>query len=1080
MNADEFWLWEVGTGDGHLYVFENGATTLTRSVKAHTGPVYTLHPVFSAAPVKAAAASDEQLGDDGSEGQGFWSGGKDGLVKFYNGQALAGGGGMGKKRLPGAGGSGVSLDPAVRSVFSSRDGRRLLVGTRGGELYEMSTADGSDAASAGAGGASGRGSGGGPLTAGHGRGQVWGLSAHPTERLYATCGDDGSVRIWSLDDRRVVGSISTDCSCRAICYSPDGSALAMFDYMGFFSSLSTTTRRITNSAFMKVGCGGGKGKADATKSGTFLVLKSENLSLRHEGKDADDWIRDVNYSSDGARLAVASNDCKVYIYATKDGFTKLSTIASHQSFVTHVDFSSDGNYVQSADGASSLLFADAATGIQIPSAAAMKDIEWGTWTLPFGWAARGVWPIAGNDPGTEISCARRSGDSSLLAAGDNFGCGVDGSVMQWRKIAEPDAIDSGDEAQRSGEDSELEGDGGLRCCNSRKQPQQQTVRRLRSAMHEGPAGAADPRAGGGGEVTGGDAAAAGGGESAAASAAAAMAGVSPSKAKMPWVAAMVPPSNMKADTTAPEIRTRLDAVHGCRAEDLRGCVWYNHEEGIVYPVAALCVIYDPRTGRQSYHDGHLGDVISLTVSSCRRFAASGDAADPPRVHVWDAVTGAGVVCGAAGGETSGLLPSFHKVGVALLAFSCNGHWLASMGHDPEHTLAVYTSPSGQWWDAFPVATAKAGFTRFLCLVFTGQEAFPLLAGGIKTVSFFGHTDGSRGLRRKRGVFGFRKKIQPVLCAVKMGEDQTTLTGTVTGHLYSWKYGVFETHPASAVLHSICSVGSACKFVACTRAGEIYEISKDSGRLLLLADGHGKGQLRGLATHPTDPDVYATVGDDAFVRVWSLSLRRATLKMKVDSAARSLAFSPSGKHLVVGLGGDRDAMVKEGTVIVLSAETLEILEEVRSAKTWISDMKYSKDGALLAVATSSGQIYVHDAADHYSLKCTTKKLEDVSSITSMDFSTDREVLQATTSSKDLLFFHVADGRRLTAKSKTKDLAFETQTCPAGWTVQATWPQGRPDLEPVSTDRCTPALVERQPQLGALLAAGYKTGQVEVFR
>ncbi|CAN0474570.1 unnamed protein product, partial [Scytosiphon promiscuus] len=44
----------------------------------------------------------------------------------------------------------------------------------------------------------------------------------------------------------------------------------------------------------------------------------------------------------------------------------------------------------------------------------------------------------------------------------------------------------------------------------------------------------------------------------------------------------------------------------------------------------------------------------------------------------------------------------------------------------------------------------------------------------------------------------------------------------------------------------------------------------SGRLLLLADGHGKGQLRGLATHPADPDVYATVGDDAFVRVRSIS------------------------------------------------------------------------------------------------------------------------------------------------------------------------------------------------------------------
>lgn len=40
----------------------------------------------------------------------------------------------------------------------------------------------------------------------------------------------------------------------------------------------------------------------------------------------------------------------------------------------------------------------------------------------------------------------------------------------------------------------------------------------------------------------------------------------------------------------------------------------------------------------------------------------------------------------------------------------------------------------------------------------------------------------------------------------------------------------------------------------------------SGRLLLLAEGHGKKKLKGLATHPKDPDVYATVGDDAFVRV----------------------------------------------------------------------------------------------------------------------------------------------------------------------------------------------------------------------
>ncbi len=41
-----------------------------------------------------------------------------------------------------------------------------------------------------------------------------------------------------------------------------------------------------------------------------------------------------------------------------------------------------------------------------------------------------------------------------------------------------------------------------------------------------------------------------------------------------------------------------------------------------------------------------------------------------------------------------------------------------------------------------------------------------------------------------------------------------------------QFGVFEAHPASSVLHSVCAVGSACKFVACTRAGEVYEVARD--------------------------------------------------------------------------------------------------------------------------------------------------------------------------------------------------------------------------------------------------------------
>ncbi|CAM9871701.1 unnamed protein product, partial [Discosporangium mesarthrocarpum] len=83
--------------------------------------------------------------------------------------------------------------------------------------------------------------------------------------------------------------------------------------------------------------------------------------------DAEDWIHDIRYSPDGSRLGVASHDCSIYIYAVRDGYSKMNTVTMHQSFVTHLDFSVDGQYLQSCDGAGALLFADVSTGVAIPS-----------------------------------------------------------------------------------------------------------------------------------------------------------------------------------------------------------------------------------------------------------------------------------------------------------------------------------------------------------------------------------------------------------------------------------------------------------------------------------------------------------------------------------------------------------------------------------------------------------------------------------------------------------------------------------------------------------------------------------------
>jgi microtubule-associated protein-like 6 len=118
-----------------------------------------------------------------------------------------------------------------------------------------------------------------------------------------------------------------------------------------------------------------------------------------------------------------------------------------------------------------------------------------------------------------------------------------------------------------------------------------------------------------------------------------------------------------------------------------------------------------------------------------------------------------------------------------------------------------------------------------------------------------------------------------------------------------------------------------------------------------------GELWGLATHPTDPDVFATCGDDKTIRIWSILARRLLRKAIIgnarltksqtvfknhfsscpfssfyfaDCTARSVAWSPDGSYLIVGMGGAADGkrQRKDGAFLILEAATLKPLYEGR--------------------------------------------------------------------------------------------------------------------------------------------------------
>jgi WD40 repeat protein len=102
---------------------------------------------------------------------------------------------------------------------------------------------------------------------------------------------------------------------------------------------------------------------NSDKNNNQLVVKLA------EKNDAKQWISDVKFSNDSSTLAIASHDCKIYIYDVKvisnnknnsnksnnnnnktivEVILKLRTIfAKHNAVINHFDFSVDGRFIQS-------------------------------------------------------------------------------------------------------------------------------------------------------------------------------------------------------------------------------------------------------------------------------------------------------------------------------------------------------------------------------------------------------------------------------------------------------------------------------------------------------------------------------------------------------------------------------------------------------------------------------------------------------------------------------------------------------------------------------------------------------------
>jgi WD40 repeat protein len=74
-------------------------------------------------------------------------------------------------------------------------------------------------------------------------------------------------------------------------------------------------------------------------------------------KEAKEWCEVAAYSPDESMLAVGSHCDNIFVYTVSaEGYKLFCKFSRHSSFITSMDWSLDGSYIRSTDGAHELLF----------------------------------------------------------------------------------------------------------------------------------------------------------------------------------------------------------------------------------------------------------------------------------------------------------------------------------------------------------------------------------------------------------------------------------------------------------------------------------------------------------------------------------------------------------------------------------------------------------------------------------------------------------------------------------------------------------------------------------------------------
>jgi len=250
--------------------------------------------------------------------------------------------------------------------------------------------------------------------------------------------------------------------------------------------------------------------------------------------------------------------------------------------------------------------------------------------------------------------------------------------------------------------------------------------------------------------------------------------------------------------------------------------------------------------------------------------------------------------------------------------------------------------------------------------------------------------------------------------------------------------------------------------------------------LNLVQGHGKGTIWGVATHPKYP-IAILAGDNCQVLLMNLETKLIIHRATLPRSAKSIAFREgsvdddpylSSKAVLEEMeatdGNMKDVQdeiavgLVDGTIEIFKVANLTMVgwskaflyrtqhdlfggfkqtpsDEVIAPPTdWIQVLRYSSTGKLLAAGCQDGNIYVIDMEEYSVLHKLTGHSSFVSHLDwamPHDDGLSREYLQSTSGAKELLYWNASDGVQIKSAQHVANRRWATWTSPFGWQVQA---------------------------------------------